>query len=210
MLDEMELLINAPVSLAILVFTIAISLYAIHKNNALYYKWLLHPVSVAHNKEWYRMITSGFLHADHMHLLFNMLTLFFFAPILEIYFLYSVRMFIIYMISIITANISTVKKHKDNYDYRAVGASGAISAILFSFILFRPWDLINIFFIVPVPAILFAFGYLWYCRWAAQNSNDMINHDAHYWGALSGVVMTLLLRPEAIPYFINELTGGLL
>lgn len=206
----MHLLLSAPVSLLILTFTVLISLYAMHKNHSLYYKWLLHPVSVTHNKEWYRMVTSGFLHADHMHLLFNMLTLFFFAPILEIYFIGSVRMFIIYMVSIATANIATTVKHKDNYDYRAVGASGAISAILFSFILFRPWELINIFFIIPIPAIIFAFGYLWYCRWAAKNSTDMINHDAHYWGALSGVALTIVLQPQALPFFINQLTGGIL
>ncbi len=201
---------QAPVSFSLLFITVAISLYAMHKNHNLYYKWLLHPMSVTRNNEWYRMLTSGFLHADHMHLLFNMLTLFFFAPFLEAYFLGSLNLFIIYIASVVIANVSTTMKHKNNYDYRAVGASGAISAILFSFILFRPWNLINIFFIVPIPAIIFAFGYLWYCRWAAKNSNDMINHDAHYWGAIAGVVLTIILEPGSLPYFINELTGGVL
>ncbi len=200
----------APVSFMLLILTVGISLYAMHKNNSLYIKWLLHPASVVHKNEWYRMVTSGFLHADHMHLLFNMLTLFFFAPILEMSELGSLKVFIIYMVSMVTSDISTVIKHKDHYEYRAVGASGAISAILFSSILFMPWAKIYIFFVVPVPAIIFAFGYLWYCRWAAKNSNDMINHDAHYWGALSGVVLTIVLEPRAIPFFLDQLLGGIL
>ncbi len=200
----------APVSFMLLIITVGISLYAMHKNNALYYKWLLHPASVVHNNEWYRMVTSGFLHADHMHLLFNMLTLFFFAPILEMSALGSLKVFIIYMVSMVTSDISTVIKHKDHYEYRAVGASGAISAILFSSILFMPWAKIYIFFILPVPAIIFAFGYLWYCRWAAKNSNDMINHDAHYWGALSGVVLTIVLEPRSIQFFLDQLLGGIM
>ncbi len=200
----------APVSFSLLFITVAISLYTMHKDQSLYFKWLLHPMSVTHNNEWYRLLTSGFLHADYMHLLFNMLTLFFFAPVLEAYFIGSTRMFIIYMVSIVAANISSTIKHKNDYEYKSVGASGAISAILFSYILFRPWSLINIFFIIPIPAIIFAFGYLWYCRWAERNSNDMINHDAHYWGAISGFVLTIILDPSVLPYFFDELTGGLL
>ena len=128
---------SAPAALTIFLTTIGISLYAFYGNQEVYGKLMLHPYSIVHDRQWYRFIGVGFVHADLAHLMFNMLTFYFFAFKLETM-TGTMELIIIYFASMILSSVTTVIKNKDNFEYRAVGASGAISGLLFSFILFAP------------------------------------------------------------------------
>lgn len=154
-----------------------------------------------------RFITHGFIHADAGHLIFNMITLFFFGSAVEhFYRQYALDMgfVLFYLGGLIVAILPSYLKHKNDAHWASLGASGAVSAVLFSFILFEPWNILLVFFI-PVPAIIFAFLYVGYSLWVAKRNNDNINHSAHLWGAAYGVIMTLALRPDLFGYFLNKL-----
>ncbi|WP_316816672.1 rhomboid family intramembrane serine protease [Pedobacter nyackensis] len=200
----MEYLINTPVASIIFILTIATSIYAFN-DHALYGKFMLHPYSVSRRDKLYTLITSGFIHADWMHLIFNMITFFSFGFALERY-IGSLNFGIIYFVSLIASDIPSVIKHKDDMWYNSLGASGAISAVLFSCILFFPFSTMYIMPIpIPIWAIVFGPLYLVYCVYAAKQAGDNINHDAHFFGALSGLILTVLLVPGTIPGFLNQI-----
>lgn len=197
-------LTDSPVALIIFLSTIGISLYGLYKDHTIIYRFVLHPWSVYHEKKYYQLISSGFVHGDLGHLMFNMLTFFFFAFNLEIV-VGSFFFLIIYLFSLILSDIPTLLRNKDNPDYRSLGASGAISGVLFSSILFFPTSEIYIFFIpIGIPAPIFGLLYLAYCWWAAKKSQGNINHDAHFWGAAAGIFITVVLVPGVIPYFLEQ------
>ncbi len=151
-----------------------------------------------------RMISSGFLHVDYNHLIINMLTLYFFADyvILGVGWL---NFLIIYFLSLIIGNYLSYQFHKDQKDYNAVGASGAVSGIVFSSILIFPeMKLVFIFFPLPMPGYLFAVGYLIYTIYAMKKQNDNVGHTAHFGGSISGILTTLLIAPEL--FFKSALT----
>lgn len=195
----------SPLALIILISTIIISLYGLYKNRTLMENWMMHPWSVIYRKKWYLVFTSGFIHSDIPHLLFNMLTFYFFAFTLENT-VGSINFAIIYFGSMVLADVTTILKQKDNPNYYALGASGGISGILFSFILFYPETSIAILFIpIGIPAPIFGLLYLAYCYWAAKKSMGFISHEAHFWGATAGLVLTVLLFPPVIPYFLERI-----
>lgn len=147
--------------------------------------------------EQIRMITSGFLHADIAHLAFNMLTLYFFAPIV-IQSLGNFSFLVLYAGSLIFGSLLTMIFHKNEYSYRAVGASGAVTGILYSAILMYPQMTIGIFGIIPMPAYLFGILYLLYSIYGMKSKSDNIGHTAHFGGAIGGYVITLLKVPSLI------------
>jgi membrane associated rhomboid family serine protease len=176
---------------------------------------IMYPYAIKHNNQWYRFITSGFLHADWMHLFFNMLTFYFFAPNLaaffgelfgdvkgEYYFL------ILYIGAIIVSNLSSYVKYHNSPGYRSLGASGAVSAVLFSFALINPTAIIYVYFI-PIPAVLGGIIYLVYSWYMARRGSTRINHDAHFYGAIFGFVFTILLKPSLFPDFIDKIEYAL-
>ena len=193
----------APVASIIFVFTLITSIYAFN-NTDLFGKFMLHPYSVAKGNKLYTFITSGLIHADWMHLFFNMFTFFFFAFQLEAI-IGHWQFAVLYIVSLIVSDIPTAIRHKNDYRYSSLGASGAISAVLFSYILFKPLSLIGVMFI-PMPAIVFGVLYLIYCMYMSKNSRDSINHDAHFFGALAGLILTVILQPGIIPHFVSELS----
>lgn len=147
--------------------------------------------------EQLRMLTSAFLHVDAMHLIFNMLTLYFFAPVVsqslgDMYFLY------IYFGSLIGGNLLTLYLHKDDYYYRAVGASGAVTGIIYSSILLYPDMTLGLFFVIPIPGYLFGIGYLLYSIYGMRAKNDNIGHTAHFGGAIAGYLITLVKEPSML------------
>lgn len=147
--------------------------------------------------EQIRMITSGFLHGDMMHLAFNMLTLYFFAPIvLDIF--GNLNFLYLYFVSLIAGSLLTMFFHKDDYNYRAVGASGAVTGIIYSSILLYPEMTLGLFFIIPIPGYLFGIGYLLYSIYGMKAKNDNIGHTAHFGGAIGGYLFTLLKEPSLI------------
>ncbi len=203
----MQYLNETPVASIIFLFTIVTSIYAFNDRD-LYGKFMLHPYSVAKGRKWYTLITSGLIHADWMHLFFNLFTFYAFAFKLETL-LGHWQFGLLYFVSMILADIPSVIKHKEHFWYNSLGASGAISAVLFSFILFYPLSSLRIF---PLPiniyAIIFGILYLVYCYYMSKQSKDSINHDAHLFGALAGMIITVILVPGIIPHFLQMLGGG--
>ncbi|WP_281297035.1 rhomboid family intramembrane serine protease [Flavobacterium limnophilum] len=148
--------------------------------------------------EQIRMVTSGFLHADMGHLFFNMFTLYMFAPVVVHYF-GNASFFLIYMISLVFGSLLTLLMHKNDYSYRAIGASGAVTGILYSAILIDPSMSLYLFFIpIPIPAYLFGIGYLLYSIYGMKAKNDNIGHTAHFGGAIGGYLITLLKDPAML------------
>lgn len=148
--------------------------------------------------EQVRIITSGFLHGDMGHLFFNMFTLYMFAPVVINYF-GSASFFLIYMASLVFGSLLTLLMHKNEYNYRAIGASGAVVGILYSAILIDPTMNLYLFFIpIPIPAYLFGIGYLLYSIYGMKAKNDNIGHTAHFGGAIGGYLITLLKQPTMI------------
>ena len=148
--------------------------------------------------EHLRMITSAFLHVDIAHLAFNMLTLFFFAPVV-INFLGTPSFLMVYLGSLLCGNLLTLQFHKDEYHYRAVGASGAVTGILYSAILLNPDMNLFLFFIpIPIPAYIFGIGYLLYSIYGMKSRNDNIGHTAHFGGAIGGYLITLFKEPQML------------
>ncbi|MCY1512499.1 rhombosortase [compost metagenome] len=203
----MQYLTDTPVASIIFIFTILTSIYAFN-DHQLYGKFMLHPYSVSRGNKWYTLITSGLIHADWMHLFFNLFTFYAFAFKLETL-IGHWQFGLLYILSMVLADIPSVLKHKDNFRYNSLGASGAISAVLFSFILYYPLSSLRIF---PLPiniyAIIFGVLYLVYCYYMAKQARDHINHDAHLFGALAGIIITIILVPGIIPHFIQMLSGG--
>ena len=158
-------------------------------------RYLFHIGSIR-SGEQIRMVSSGFLHADMGHLFFNMLTLFFFAPVVVDY-MGNLNFFIIYFGSLIVGSLLSFYFHKDEYSYRALGASGAVSGVLYAAILLKPEMDLN-FIILPmidIPAYVFGIGYLLYSIYGMKNRLGIIGHDAHFGGAVGGYVITLILAP---------------
>lgn len=152
--------------------------------------------------EQIRMISSGFLHVDMLHLIFNMMTLWFFAPVVLGY-LGNFSFVLIYLGSLIFGNLLSLMFHKNDYSYRAVGASGAVTGILYSAILLQPDMMLGLFFIVPIPAYLFGILYLLYSIYGMRAKNDNIGHTAHFGGAIGGYAITLLKEPSLL---VNNIT----
>jgi membrane associated rhomboid family serine protease len=197
---------ETPVATIIFLFTIVTSLYAF-SNPEIYGKFMLHPYSVSRGQRVYTVITSGMIHKDWGHLLMNMMSYYFFAFQLESmigHFAFAV----LYIASLALSDLSTIIKHKEDHWYNSLGASGAVSAVIFSYILFYPFTKMIIFPLpIPIPAVLFGGLYLAYSAYASKQGHGNINHDAHFLGALSGIMITVIFYPQIVPHFINELSG---
>lgn len=204
----MEYLNETPVASLIFIFTIITSIYAFN-DPTLFGKFMLHPYSVSRRYKIYTLITSGLIHSNWMHLLFNMIAFFSFAFSLE-RMMGSWQFGALYFVSLVLSDIPSVFKHKDDMWYNSLGASGAISAVLFGFVLFQPFSTMYIMPLpIPIWAIVFAPLYLVYCVYAAKQGRDNIAHDAHFFGALSGLILTVLLTPGIIPHFLAQILAKL-
>jgi len=178
-------------------------------------KFIFYPRLIDQTKQYYRFITHGFLHANQMHLFVNMIVLFSFGSALEHYFARQVGasqgviyFLLLYFSALIVSSIPSYLKHRDDPSYRALGASGATAAVLFSCILFNPWANLLLFFVIPVPQIIFGVLYIGYEYYQSQKANDNIGHDAHLSGAIYGVVFTLVSMPEVAGIFAQKLLGN--
>ena len=182
--------------IAIIAVTILFSLKGLN-DVAFFRKFEFHIGSIR-TGDHIRMISSGFLHADMGHLFFNMFTLYMFAPVVINYF-GSASFFLIYMASLVFGSLLTLLMHKNDYNYRAIGASGAVMGVLYSAILIDPNMNLSMFFIpIPIPAYLFGIGYLLYSIYGMKAKNDNIGHTAHFGGAVGGYLITLLKEPSML------------
>jgi len=179
--------------IAIIVANIVISYKGF---NDLYFfrKYEFHVGSIR-SGEQIRMLSSGFLHVDMMHLIFNMLTLYFFAPVV-LGWLGNFSFILVYFGSLIFGSLLTMLFHKNDYSYRAVGASGAVTGVLYSAILLEPDMMLGIFYVIPMPAYLFGILYLLYSIYGMKAKNDNIGHTAHFGGAIGGYLITLIKMPS--------------
>lgn len=194
----------------IFLVTIALSLAGLYAFPRLIERSLFRPYFFLRRRQYATMYTSGFVHADMTHLLFNMVTFYFFAFPLERY-LGTVRFLLLYAVGLTLSHVCTYFKNKHNANYASLGASGAISAVLFAYIVYFPTTTLFILPIpFPIPAVLFAVGYVAYSFYSAQNPRGRINHDAHLCGALSGLAFVLAIDPAAfleLPGKIGSILG---
>lgn len=166
---------------------------------------------VIHKNEYYRLISHGFVHANWEHLIVNMIVLLSFGRAIEMYFQYGFgRManawfLILYFGGMIVSNAYALYKHRNNYYYNAVGASGAVSAVLFAAIFFEPWEKIYFFGILPMPGIVFALLYLGYSYYMSRKQSDNVAHDAHFLGAVFGFIFPVLLNSRLFERFMDKL-----
>lgn len=176
-------------------------------------RFIFSPYMVKHANQWYRFITCGLLHGDLFHLGVNMYVLYSFGNAVEYYYRITfghnswIYFLILYVSSIFAANATTYSKQQNNPDYRSLGASGAVSAVVFAAILFNPFSKITLYFAIELPGIVLGVIYLGYTYYMSKKGSgaDNINHDAHLYGALYGFAFTLVLKPALFSAFIHKL-----
>jgi membrane associated rhomboid family serine protease len=203
----MEYVLVHPVASLIMVITIITSIMAF-SNAELLSNLILHPYSVYRGERRYTVITSGLIHNDWMHLIFNMFSYYFFAFALEEK-MGHWQFAVLYIASLILSDLPTVFKNKNKSNYYCLGASGAVSAVIFGYIMYYPLDKMMIIPIpFEIPAIIFGVLYLVYCHFAAKHARDNVNHDAHMFGALSGIAITVALHPACLPEFVQQISSA--
>lgn len=201
-------------TILLIAITSLISILAFNRHE-LFDKLQLNPYAVYHKKEWFRIISHGFLHADWIHLFINMFVLYSFGKSVENIFKQletegiiksAVLSFVLlYFTSMIFATLTSIVKHKDNYWYNSVGASGAVSAVVFTHIFFFPLQAIEFYGIIPIPGIILGIAYLAYTHYMSKKGKDNVNHDAHLIGALFGLIFPIILDPKLINVFLGQL-----
>jgi membrane associated rhomboid family serine protease len=196
----------------IVIVTVLMSMAAFSSKD-LMYKLIFNPYMVSEKKQWYRFVTSGFIHADFLHLFINMIVLWSFGNAVErdfgaIFNSESTYYFtLLYLGGLVISITPSYKRHLHNAAYNALGASGAVSSVLFAAILLRPLENVYLYGIIGIPAIIMGVLYLGYSYYMDKKGGDHINHDAHFWGAVFGLLFTILLKPSLAIYFIDQITG---
>ncbi|MFH1297813.1 MAG: rhomboid family intramembrane serine protease [Bacteroidota bacterium] len=199
------------ITISIIAVTVLVSILGFNNDN-LFNKCKFNPYDIKHSGQWYRFFTYGFLHAGWVHLLINMFVFFSFGEMVEkayrYYFQskYILYFLLLYIGALLLSVIPSFGKHKNDVFYSSVGASGAVSAIVFASIIIAPTQKIYLFFIpVGIPAILFGLLYLAYEYWMSRRAKDNIGHDAHFWGALIGLIFTIAMKPVIFLNFLRQL-----
>lgn len=199
------------ITLCLIGLTVLLSIRGF-SNDEIQYKWIFNPYQVYTNKEYYRFLSSGFIHSDYMHLILNMIALYFFGKVIEanFSFIYGDVLGIVFYLSlyiggIIVSDIPSYLKYKYQPGYNSLGASGGVAAVLFGAILYRPLSDICLYGIICMPAFILGTLYLIYSYFSGRNTNDNINHDAHLFGALFGLILTIALNPPIVVGFFNEI-----
>ncbi len=192
------------IALALLVFTVTITLLAWFIVPEWQYKGMLKPYEAWRQGKWHQLITSGFLHADGSHLLINMFVFFFFGPVLN-QTIGDASFLALYFTALVASSLPTLIQERDNPRYASLGASGAIEAVLFGYIVMFPLNKIYIIFIpIGIPAIIFGGLFLVYSYYEARKKRDNVNHVAHIAGAVYGAVYVLLFVPDSFTRFIGH------
>lgn len=197
------------ITYTIIGFTVLISFYAFNRP-AVIEKLIMNPYAVSHKKEYYRLLTSGFIHKDHIHLLFNMFSLYFFGGAIEHAFnqIFSgagnISFIALYVVAIIVSDIPTFLKHRNNPRYNSLGASGGVAAVIFASIVLMPMNYICLYIAICMPGFILGTLYLVFSYYQGRKANDGINHDAHLYGALFGLIFCAVLYPRSIPDFIEQ------
>lgn len=190
-------------TLILIIVTCAVSLLAF-SNDRLLEELLLWPARMNSPVQYYRFLTAGFVHADYAHLAFNMISLYFFGDAIERQVGQGSLLFL-YLLGIIVSCIPSYFKKRGQPGYRSLGASGGVAAVIFASIYLQPWNQICMFFAICIPSILFAVVYLSYTAYLARKGYGIVNHDAHLWGSVFGLVFMLVIDQSHGRYFLEEL-----
>lgn len=200
------------ITIVIVIITVLVSIQGFN-NRAVIEKLKHWPYAESRDSEWYRLLSSGFVHGGWLHLLINMFVFWQFGEIVENWYnqlfgsLWGPTLFVLmYLSTIAVADLPTYFKHKNDYNYAAIGASGAVSGIVFIFILVLPWEMLYIWGILPIPSIVAGIAYLVYSQYASRQPNTRIDHDAHFYGAIYGILFTVALKPALLVQFWQKLT----
>ncbi len=198
------------ITIIIIVITAFVSITSM-ENYTLKNKMMFNAYMIKHRKEWWRFFSSGLIHADWMHLIFNMYSLFLFGKGVEdgFKFLFEGKgelfFILLYVGGLAMSSLYTYEKNKDNIYYNALGASGAVSAVVFAYIVLDPTaKLMFLFLPIPIPAFLFGIIFLSVEYYLGKRGQTNIGHDAHFWGAIYGAVFTIILKPTLITNFIDH------
>lgn len=198
-------------TLVILIVTVVVSMSA-WNNPELQYKLMMNPYSVVHRRQYYRQLTSGFIHANWIHLGFNMFTFFFFGSLIEqlygsmlgadgqYYFL------ALYLVGIVVSDLPSLLKHRDHPHYNSLGASGGVSAVVFSSILFLPLNPICLYGFICIPGFILGTLYIIYSFYEGKRMADNVNHHAHLVGAIFGLVFSIFIQPTVILDFFVQIS----
>lgn len=190
-------------TLWIILFNVVISLYALYVDGRFFDKGMLRPYRTIRKQTWYEVITSGFLHANLTHLLVNMFVLYFFGSVMEGV-LGPVHFLMLYFSGLLVSSIPSLIKHRDNPDYATIGASGAVEAVLFSFIFVFPTEkLILILLPIPIPAWFFGLAFLAYSIFEGRRGKGNVNHAAHIAGAVWGIVYLIFFVPNSVDHILT-------
>ena len=202
------------ITLVIVIVTVLTSVAAFRRQELLY-RFDLSPARIVHQRQYYRIFTHAFLHTDYFHLGVNMLVLYSFGSFIEQKFsaleadgvIFSGPFFylLLYAGSIAVASLPTITRYRNDEGYSALGASGAVSAVVFAYIFFAPLNKIYFYMVLPIPGILFGVLYLVYSSYMGKRNKDNINHSAHFWGAVAGFLFPVLLEPALFMEFLDQL-----
>lgn len=196
-------LLSAPATLALIGVNLIISLYSFYGDRTFVNQFAFQVRAVRDQKQYYRILTSSFLHANFGHLLLNMMTLWFFGPVVE-QVLGKAGFLIVYFGAILTSGVVSLIVNKTNPAYASIGASDAASGVVLSFCCFYPFEPIYILFIpIGIPAILYGVLFILISAQLMERSNRTIAHEGHLGGALAGIVLTVLMRPDVITQFFG-------
>lgn len=191
--------------------TIGASFLAWNKTE-LFGKLMMNPYAINRRNEYFRFVSSGFIHKDHMHLLFNMFSFYFFGRAVEQIFkmvfgnaggLYFI---VFYLVAIVVSDLPTYLKNRNNPGYNSLGASGAVSAVIMAYVIFQPLADICIYIALCLPGFILGAAYIIFSYFQGRKANDNINHDAHLYGALFGIVFCAVMIPRSIPYFFQQIS----
>jgi membrane associated rhomboid family serine protease len=193
-------------TILIIVITVGLSLYA-WRNESVFYGWMMNPYDISRKQEWWRFLSSGFIHADWGHLIFNMISFYFFGDIVE-QTIGRAAFLALYLLGIALSDVPSYFKHRRSYQYNSLGASGGVSAVIFAGIMFYPLSPIYLFFIpVGIPGFLFAAMYIMYSYVESRRGGSYTNHSAHLWGALFGIAFVMVLFPWVISNFFTQISN---
>jgi membrane associated rhomboid family serine protease len=199
------------ITVLLIILTSGISIYGFNKPEFLH-RWMFIPYQMKNHGEWDRFVTSGFIHKDYMHLLFNMFTFYFFGGVVEQVLSYKfgvivggVIFVVFYILGIVISDIPTYLKNQDNSYYRALGASGGTSATVFASIIILPLSDICLFGIICLPGFILGALFLIYSYFKGKNQDDAINHDAHLYGAIFGIIFILIISPSSAITFLEQI-----
>ncbi len=199
------------ITLVLILITVGVSVWA-WRSPSLMDSWVLNPYDVVHKNQYYRLLTSGFLHADFGHLFFNMFSLYLFGSQIEQIFALlfgasgEIYLVIFYLLAIVISDIPTLIRHRNDKNYNSLGASGGVSSIIFGAILFFPLNKVYLYGIIGFPGFIFGILYIGYSFYESRQNRGTINHDAHLYGALFGILFMAVVYPAVIPHFFEQVS----